>query len=136
MTTEWKTAQQVPLLAPASPSGTLLQLSGRLLSDALQAHTVHSFLRTALAEIATELAVQWIAVVRRTPEPAWETVAEHGQQPMAARPVLLWEGILEREAAGVLRTEQGRMTAGFPLSAAAPFQGLLAVSGRHADATR
>lgn len=133
MTTEWKTAQQVPLLAPSSPSGGLLQLSGRLLSDAFQASALHSFLRTALAEIATELAVQWIGVVRRTSEPSWETVAEHGQQPLAARPVLLWEGILEREASGVLRTEQGRITAGFPLSAAAPFQGVLAVSGRHAD---
>lgn len=134
MTTEWKTAQQVPLLAPASPSGPLLQLGARLLSDALRAPSPASFLRTGLAEIATELAVQWIAVIRRTGEPSWEVVAEHGQQPPAARPIALWESVLDREAAGVVRTEQSRMTAGFPLTATAPFRGLIAVSGRHADA--
>jgi len=133
MTTEWKTAQQVPLLLPGSNSGSLLQLSGRLLSDALQAVATSSWLRTALAEIATELGVQWIAVIRRTAEPAWETVAEHGQQPPSARPISLWESVLDREAAGVIKSDNNRMTAGFPLTSAAPFQGLLAVAGRHAD---
>ena len=79
---EWKTLSQVSMLSPGSASGTLMQLSGKLLSDALKVQSFDSFVRTALSEIASELSVQWIGLVQRVPGPSWDVIAEHGQQAM------------------------------------------------------
>ncbi len=129
----WKTLSQVSMLSPGSASGTLLQLSGKLLSDALKVQTFDSFIRTALSEIASELSVQWIGLAQRIPGPGWDVIAEHGQQAMSVRPISLWDEALDRDAAGVSRTEQGKILAAFPLTANSPFAHLLVTAGRHAD---
>ena len=121
------------MLSPGSASGTLMQLSGKLLSDALKVQTFEAFIRTALSEIASELSVQWIGLARRVPGPGWDVIAEHGQQAMSVRPVSLWDESLDRDAAGVSRTEQGKILAAFPLTANSPFAHLLVTAGRHAD---
>ncbi|MBL8814031.1 MAG: sigma-54-dependent Fis family transcriptional regulator [Planctomycetaceae bacterium] len=131
--TEWKTVQQVSLLSPSSACGTLLQLSGKLLSDAVKATQFEVFIRSALPEIASELSVQWIGLAQRVPGPNWEVVAEHGPQGMATKSVALWDGALERDAAGVYRAEQNRIYGAFPLTAGTPFAHLLVTAGRHAD---
>jgi transcriptional regulator with GAF, ATPase, and Fis domain len=131
--TEWTTIQQVSLLSPTNACGTLMQLSGKLLSDAVKSVELEPYLRSALSEIATELSVQWIALVQRIPGPAWSVVAEHGQQAMAARPVGLWDSALDRDAAGVTKTEQGRILAAFPLTPGTAFAHLLVTAGKHAD---
>ncbi len=133
-TTDWKTIQQVSLLSPGNAAGTLMQLSGKLLSDGVKAASLEMFMRSALSEIATELSVQWIALVQRIPGPSWATVVEHGQQALAMRPVALWDNALERDAAGVSKTDQGRIVAAFPLTSGTPFGHLLVTVGRHADA--
>ncbi|MEZ6032365.1 MAG: sigma-54-dependent Fis family transcriptional regulator [Planctomycetaceae bacterium] len=130
---EWKSLSQVSLLSPGSASGTLMQLSGKLLSDALQVQSLEGFLRTALSEIAAELSVQWIGLAQRVPGPGWEIIAEHGQQALSARPVSLWDDVLDRDAAGVNRADQGRIFAAFPLTANCPYAHLLVTAGRHAD---
>ena len=84
---QWKTISQVSMLSPGSASGTLMQLGGKLLSDALNAQSFDVFIRTALSEIASELSVQWIGLAQRIPRPGWEIIAEHGQQGMSARPI-------------------------------------------------
>lgn len=132
-TTDWKTIQQVSLLSPSNAVGTLMQLSGKLLSDGVKAVELEPFVRSALSEIATELSVQWIALVQRVPGPNWTVVAEHGQQALAARPVALWDDALDRDAAGVTKNDQGRTLAAFPLTAGTPFAHLLVTVGRHAD---
>ncbi len=132
-TTEWKTSQQSSLLSPATPSGTLMQLTGKILSDAVQSASMEGFLRTVLSEVASELSVQWIALVRRTSVPDWEIIAEHGQQAGGVKTITLWDGALERGAAGLHRTEQGRVLTAFPLSAGTPGADLLVTSGRFAD---
>ena len=129
----WKTLSQVSMLSPGSASGTLLQLSGKLLSDALKVQTFDSFIRTALSEIASELSVQWIGLAQRIPGPGWDVIVEHGQQAMSVRPISLWDEALDRDAAGVSRTEQGKILAAFPLTANSPFAHLLVTAGRHAD---
>lgn len=131
---EWKTLSQVSLLSPGSASGTLMQLSGKLLSDALNVQNSLAFIRTALAEIASELSVQWIGLVQRVPGPGWDMVAEHGQQALSVRPVSLWDEALDRDSAGVSSTEQGKILAAFPLTANTPFAHLMVTAGRHADA--
>ena len=118
---EWKTLSQVSMLSPGTASGTLLQLSGKLLADALKVQSFDSFIRTALSEIGTELSVQWIGLAQRVPGPGWDVIAEHGQQAMSVRPVSLWDESLDRDSAGVSRTEQGRIFAAFPLTANSPF---------------
>ncbi len=131
---EWKTLSQVSMLSPGTASGTLMQLSGKLLSDALKVQSLEdAFIRTALSEIASELSVQWIGLAQRVPGPGWEVIAEHGQQAMSARPVALWDEALDRGSAGVNRADQGRIFAAFPLTANSPFAHLLVTSGRHAD---
>jgi transcriptional regulator with GAF, ATPase, and Fis domain len=130
--TEWIAASETALLSPNSASGPLLQLTGKLLSDSLRAGSTDSFLKSALADICTELAVQWAGVIRRVPGPAWEVYCEHGQAG-GVRPGVLWEDAVDRESAGVLRSEQGRVFAAFPLTRGTPGGQLLATAGRHAD---
>ena len=134
MATDWKTVAQVSLLSPGSPGGALMQLSGKLLADAVSATALEPFVRGALSDLATELSVQWIALVQRVPGPDWLTVAEHGQQALASRPVTLWEDALDRDAGGVLKSDQGKFLGAFPLTTGTPFGHLLVTAGRHADA--
>jgi Nif-specific regulatory protein len=131
--TDWKTIHQVSMLSPASACGTVMQLSGKLLSDAVKAVEFEPFIRASLSEIATELSVQWIALVQRIPGPAWAVVAEHGQQGLASRPISLWDDALDRDAAGVTKNDQGRILAAFPLTSGTPFAHLIVTVGRHAD---
>lgn len=132
-TTDWKTIQQVSLFSPGNACGTLMQLSGKLLSDAVKASQFEPFIRSSLSEIATELSVQWIALVQRIPGPNWSIIAEHGQQALATRPVTLWDDSLDRDAAGVTQNDQGRTLAAFPLTSGTPFAHLLVTVSRHAD---
>jgi transcriptional regulator with GAF, ATPase, and Fis domain len=130
---QWKTLSQVSMLSPGSASGTLMQLGGKLLSDALNVQSFDIFIRTALSEIASELSVQWIGLAQRVPGPGWEIIAEHGQQGVSARPISLWDECLDRDAAGVNRSEPSKIVAAFPLSASTPFAHLMVTAGRHAD---
>jgi transcriptional regulator with GAF, ATPase, and Fis domain len=130
---EWKSWQQVGLLSPGSAHATLMQLCGKLLSDSLKSDSLEAFLRTALAEIATELSVQWISLVQRIPGPSWKTVAEHGQHTLPAPQTPLWDQALDREAAGFSVIGQGWSIAAIPLDAGGPAADLLAVATRHAD---
>lgn len=132
-TTEWKSWQQVSLLAPGNAHATVLQLSGKLLADALECRTLESFLRSALGDIATELSVQWIALVRKVPGPSWKTIAEHGQHTLTISQTGLWDQTLEREAAGLSVSPQGWTMASFPLANGGPVADLLVVAARHAD---
>ena len=129
-TTEWKTAQQSGILASSAALGTLLQLTGKLLSDAIHSVSMDSFLRTALGEVAAELSVQWIGLGQRTADAGWEIIAEHGQQTAGVRSQTLWDGALERGAAGLQRTEQGRVLSAFPLQPGTPCADLLVTAGR------
>lgn len=131
--TDWKSIQQVSLLSPSNPSGTLLQLNGKLLAESVKAATFETFIKTALSEIATELSAQWIALIQRVPGPGWVTVSEHGQQALATRSVQLWDESLERDAAGVQKNDQGRIVAAFPLTPGTPYATLMVTVGRHAD---
>ena len=130
---QWKTLSQVSMLSPGSASGTLMQLGAKLLSDALNVQSFDVFIRTALSEIASELSVQWIGLAQRVPGPGWDVIAEHGQQGISARPISLWDESLDRDAAGVNRTEPSKILAAFPLAANTPFAHLMVTAGRHAD---
>ena len=130
---QWKTLSQVSMLSPGSASGTLMQLGAKLLSDALNVPSFDVFIRTALSEIASELSVQWIGLAQRVPGPGWDVIAEHGQQGISARPISLWDESLDRDAAGVNRTEPSKILAAFPLAANTPFAHLMVTAGRHAD---
>ena len=130
---QWKTISQVSMLSPGSASGALMQLGGKLLSDALNVQSFDVFIRSALSEIASELSVQWIGLAQRVPGPGWEVIAEHGQQGVAVRPIALWDECLDRDAAGVNRTEPAKIQAAFPLAANTPFAHLMVTAGRHAD---
>ena len=80
--------------------GSILQLCGRQLGTALEATDVPEFLKSALAEMATELGVQWVSILRRIPGPDWENVHEHGRFPLESKPRILWDEALDREMAG------------------------------------
>ena len=121
------------LFAPGSSHATVIQLNGKLLADSLAATTLDSFLRPALAEIATELSVQWIALVRRVPGPSWKTIAEHGHHALSVSQTNLWDQVLEREAAACQEAQQNWSVAAFPLQVGGPVADLLVVATRHAD---
>ncbi|MEZ6126484.1 MAG: sigma-54-dependent Fis family transcriptional regulator [Planctomycetaceae bacterium] len=83
----------------------MIHLSGRQLAEAFDAPSVARFLTTELSELASELSVQWLAVVRRIPGPAWETIREHGRHGIGRPLSSLWDESQDRDSAGLLEVD-------------------------------
>lgn len=96
----WVKSADASIFSGPDHCNTLIQLCGRQLSQAATADSMSGFLSRELAEISAELAVQWLAVVRRVPGPAWETVVEHGRHTLPRLPFHLWDQAAERGEAG------------------------------------
>ncbi len=132
--TEWKKWNQVPGVGAGGPHSTLIQLCGKLLADSLEARTPETWMRSALSDIAAELSVQWIAMVKRVPGPSWKTMSEHGQHAVTVSQVTHWDQSLERESAGTQTVAQGWTIAAFPLQHGTPLSDLIVCAARNADA--
>ena len=113
----WTSGSAALNAASADNCTTLLQLCGRQLAQAAQAGSIADFLKSELAELSTELAVQWLAIVKRVPGPYWEIVAEHGRHSLAKLPHQLWDEALDRDAAGLDAVDSGWSVFVLPLSA-------------------
>lgn len=131
---KWTRWNETIQTAGVGACSTLIQLCGRQLSHAADAGSIRSFLTGELPELATELSVQWIAVARRIPGPAWETVAEHGRHSLARLPQQLWDEAQEREAAGILETPEGWTVFAIPLDRDNSAGDLLVGATRNPDA--
>lgn len=79
-------------------AGTALQLCDRLLQSAMTSETAVAFLHAELPELATEFAVQWGSVWKRTTQ--WELLVECGRRTWPEAPVKPFDEVLERDAAG------------------------------------
>ena len=96
--TTWVKTTDASVFSGSDHCNTLIQLCGRQLSQAVGAESISDFLNSELGELSTELAVQWLAVVRRVPGPTWETVAEHGRHTLPKLPTSLWDEAADRAA--------------------------------------
>ena len=76
-------------------------LFGRLQSAALESSSTTEFLHQNLPDMAAELSSDWLAVVRRIPGPAWETVAEFGRGAAEKHPQDMWDRATESEQIGI-----------------------------------
>src|SRR3712207_7969350 len=74
----WMKWSELPWMSKPDALGASFQLCERLLQKSLDLPSVKIFLHEQLPEIATEMAVQWAAVVRRTPK--WKVVEECGDR--------------------------------------------------------
>lgn len=101
MKTSWTRADAAISQSSGENCSTLIQLCGRQLANALDAASVEQFLAAELAELATELSVQWIAVIKRVPGPEWETLGSHGRHSLEKKPIQFWDEAQERESAGL-----------------------------------
>jgi transcriptional regulator with GAF, ATPase, and Fis domain len=88
----------------------------------------------ALSEIASELSVQWAALIRRSPDSEWQTVAEYGRNGVEGSMTRLWDEAVEREAAGHDEGANGWKVAAFPVNIGGPIADLLVVAGRNVSA--
>ena len=131
--TKWTRATESLQDSGADSCGALLQLCGRQMAAAIDAPSVSSFLSGELSELATELAVQWIAVVKRIPGPLWETVAEHGRHTLGKSLNQLWDEAQERDAAGIRNVDGGWTAFCFPLDRTNGVADLLVGATRNAD---
>lgn len=100
MEANWVRTDAVIAQGSGESCGTLIHLCGRQLANAFDADSTSSFLAGELSELATELAVQWIAVIRRIPGPDWQIVESHGRHTLEKKPRQFWDEALERESAG------------------------------------
>ena len=105
--TQWIRPEESLASASSLNCGTLIQLCGRQMAHALQSESVAEFLSSEAPELATELAVQWLAVVKRIPGPAWETVGAHGRHSLPKLPTQFWDESQERESAGQMELDGG-----------------------------
>ncbi|MCP4783576.1 MAG: sigma-54-dependent Fis family transcriptional regulator [Fuerstiella sp.] len=113
--TNWTRSNETQQAVGGDACSTLIQLCGRQLATAMEAVSLSSFLASELPQVATELAAQWIAVVRRVPGPAWDTVAEHGRHSLGKSMTQMWDESLDREAAGIDKANEGWTSFAFPL---------------------
>lgn len=100
MATKWVSIGQLPTASGVQNCNTLIELFGRQFASAAASTEVGSFLRAELSDLATELAVQWLAVVRRVPGD-WETLEQHGRHSLPSRPQALWESAQERDSGAI-----------------------------------
>ncbi|MFY9255540.1 MAG: sigma-54-dependent Fis family transcriptional regulator [Fuerstiella sp.] len=91
------------------------------------------FLTKELSELATELSVQWLAIVKVIPGPEWQTVVEHGRHGMAKRPTALWNDSLEKHSAAIQDAGDGWTSFCFPLTENNRTGDLLVGASRKAD---
>jgi Nif-specific regulatory protein len=130
----WLTWDEVPWLTRSDQTGAIIQLCERLLQAATESSSVGELLRTGLAEIATELPVQWCAVFQRTPE--WKVVAERGRPATKSIPFHFFVEVLDREAGGFLPLEEpaGWSLMAVPLAHESLPGGVLMLAGRNLTA--
>ncbi|APZ91473.1 sigma-54 interaction domain-containing protein [Fuerstiella marisgermanici] len=113
--TQWIRPEESLASASSLNCGTLIQLCGRQMAHALQSESVAEFLSSEAPELATELAVQWLAVVKRIPGPTWETVGAHGRHSLPKLPTQFWDESQERESAGQIELDGGWTAFAVPL---------------------
>jgi transcriptional regulator with GAF, ATPase, and Fis domain len=113
--TKWTRSDESVQAVGGDACSTLIQLCGRQLAAAQEADSLSAFLAQELPQVATELAAQWVAVVRRVPGPAWDTVAEHGRHSLGKSMNQMWDESLDREAAGIDEISDGWTSFVFPL---------------------
>jgi len=132
---KWMTWAELPWVARGEVS-TAVQLCDRLVQSALKAAGSAAFLQAELPELATEFAVQWAAVWKRTPQ--WESVAECGRNTWSQPPTRFFDEVLEREATGFFSASaelDGWSVIGLPLPTTLDGQPrVLALAGRRLDA--
>ncbi len=103
------------------------------MANAIKVKSIGEFLASELSEIAAELAVQWIAVLKRVPGPMWEAVAEHGRHTLGKSLNPIWDESLEREAAGLLEVDGGWTAVCLPLEGKTGTGDLLVAATRNAS---
>lgn len=114
MTTKWVGIED-SLTSAGDNCGALLQLCGRQLANSLHAVSIRQFLKVELADVATELALQWLAVFKLQPGPVWEVVVEHGRHSTSWKPRQLCEEARDRQALGMQATDGGWTMFAIPL---------------------
>ena len=119
--------------ATSGSCSTLLELCGRQLADAAGADSIVGFLGRELSDLATELAVQWLGVVKVIPGPEWKSVVEHGRHSMSRRPTELWNDCREKGAAAIQNFDDGWTSFCFPLEEGNGVGDLLVGASRKAD---
>lgn len=127
----WLKWNELSLFRDGGAQGTLLQLGDRVLSDAAGADHRDAFLQSQLSEIATELSLQWVAVVERTPE--WRVLAESGRHSLETMPKQFWADCVDREAAGVTPINGGWSGVAVPMSIEAGLTRIFVGLGRSVD---
>lgn len=131
--TTWTPTDVAVSQQSAENCSALIQLCGRQLAHALDAASVEEFLTTELAELGTELAVQWIGVIKRIPGPAWEIVGQHGRHSMESKPFSFWDEALERESAGIREVDSSWTTFAAPMENSKGDADFLVGATRNAD---
>ena len=132
MSASWLKWSELSLFRDGGSHGTLLQLCDRVFAQAAVANNREQFLTDQLREIATELSLQWVAIVERTPN--WVTLAECGRHSLERTPVQFWAEALDREAAGFAPAADGWSTIAVPLAFQSGPTRLLVGLGRQVDA--
>lgn len=117
----------------AGSCSTLIELCGRQLANATAATSVASLLSVELPELATELAAQWLGVVKRLPSQEWQVVGEHGRHSLPKKPNAMWEESLDKDSAGIATFPDGWATFCFPLDRSSGAGDLLVGATRNPD---
>ena len=128
MSTVWTSWIESPWLSRTEAFGTVVRLCDRLLRSSLSNPGLSSFLQNELPEIATELSVQWAAIVQKSPQ--WEIVSECGRHALTDIPYRLFEEALDRNASFFTETSDGWSIAAVPLDSHVEKQDVLALAGR------
>jgi transcriptional regulator with GAF, ATPase, and Fis domain len=132
---QWMNRAELPDALPAGCGKRVFDLCDRLMSCVLEESAPDDFLRQQLPEIASELSVQWGAVVQRKPE--WSTLAEFGRLPLQTLPFGILGESLDRDAGGFIALDEaaGWSLVTIPLTSNAFPSSLLSLAGQNMSPT-
>lgn len=130
--TKWIRANETFAGTSNESCNALIQLCGRQMAGAIGAQSIESFLATELSELAAELAVQWVAIVKRVPGPTWRIVSEHGRHTLGKALNPIWDEAHERDEAGISEVDGGWTAVCFPLEGNLESGDLLVAATRNA----
>ena len=127
---QWMNRTELPDALPADSGKRVFDLCDRLMSFVLGESAPDDFLSQQLPEIASELSVQWGAVVQRKPE--WDTLAEFGRLPLQTLPFGILGESLDRDAGGFIALDEaaGWSLVTIPLTSKAFPSSLLLLAGQ------
>lgn len=99
----------------ADQTASLMQMGGRQLATAIEIKSLPELLTRVLADLSTEVTVQWLSVWKKNARSEWKMLGDHGRHTLGAFPIRFCDEVLDRANAGMQPLDSGWTVFAVPL---------------------